>query len=260
MDHPLRSHNQALADAFDQQAEPFERAEVQTDPVALSRLLDVTALPSLSRILDVGCGPGLVAEAFLEAGHRVIGIDLSAEMIARAERRCARFGNRASFRQASVYDGELDRLEPFDATVSRSVLHHIEDPLQFVARQSRLVIPGGVLVICDHTTDPDPEARYWHQTIERLRDRTHTANVTPGEMADLLANVGLEPIYLVEHSFRLDFDEWFDRGTPTAPKEKVRQLLRSGQSAHGFHPIHVGDGKIQIDCWRTIARGTKPGE
>jgi hypothetical protein len=66
-------------------------------------------------------------------------------------------------------------------------------------------------VISDHTTDPDPKHRAWHQEIECLRDHTHTRNLTPGELVDLLAQAGLEKIQATEESFTLDFDEWFDR-------------------------------------------------
>ena len=72
-------HDQKLAAAFDAQAERFERAPVQSDPAALARLVQFADLPPDQLILDAGCGPGLVCGAFLEAGHRLVGVDLSSE-------------------------------------------------------------------------------------------------------------------------------------------------------------------------------------
>jgi predicted TPR repeat methyltransferase len=89
------SHDRNLASAFDGQAALFEKAPVQTDPAALARLVEAAAFPPDSLVLDAGCGPGLVSQALLEAGHRVFGVDLSTEMIDRAEARCGRFGDRA---------------------------------------------------------------------------------------------------------------------------------------------------------------------
>jgi predicted TPR repeat methyltransferase len=83
----MSEHDRALAAAFDQAAAHFERAPMQTDPDRLTRLIQAAEFPSGGRILDAGCGPGLVAEALLQAGFRVVGIDLSAEMIARARKR-----------------------------------------------------------------------------------------------------------------------------------------------------------------------------
>src|SRR5436305_14392155 len=122
-------HERELAAAFDRKAAEFERAPVQSDPAALRRLVRAADLPAGSQVLDAGCGPGLVAEAFLEAGHRVVGVDLSGEMVERARRRCARFGDRARFEQRSLFDPGL--AGPFDAAVSRYVVHHTPAPPAF---------------------------------------------------------------------------------------------------------------------------------
>lgn len=253
----MSDHDRALATAFDGQAAEFERAPVQSDPAALAALVRFAALPADSDVLDAGCGPGLVAAAFLEAGHRVAGVDLSAEMVGRARRRCAPFGDRARFAQTSIFDPAVGG--PFAAAVSRYVLHHVADPAAFVARQVGLLMPGGVLVLADHTTDPDPAAARWHREIEVARDRTHTANPTPGGIADLLAAAGLGTIQLVEEAFALDFDEWFDRGTPIEPKAVVRARLLAGPPARGFRATEQAGGAVRIDCWRSLARGVKPG-
>lgn len=54
----------------------------------------------------------------------------------------------------------------------------------------------------------------------------------------------------------LDFDEWFDRGTPQAPKEEVRGKLLSGR-ARGFEPEPRPDGRIAILVVRALVRGVK---
>src|SRR5690349_6984879 len=145
-------HDRALADAFDGQAARFERAPVQTDPALLAQLVAFAALPARATILDAGCGPGLVAEAFLAEGFRVHGVDLSREMIRRARERCARFGDRASFEQGSIL--ALPEDAAFDAAVSRFVVHHAPDPEAFVGAQVARLRPGGAVIVVDHTTDP----------------------------------------------------------------------------------------------------------
>jgi SAM-dependent methyltransferase len=252
----VSDHEEELARAFDDQAARFERAPVQSDPEALGRLVQFAALPPGSAVLDAGCGPGLVADALLRAGHRVVGVDLSAEMIDRARRRCAANGERARFERMSVFDPAL--AGPFDAAVSRYVLHHVADPLAFVRRQVELLRPGGVLVLSDHTTDPDPERAGQHQEIERLRDRTHTRNLPPGELVDLLARADLEGVRMVEEPFALDFDEWFGRGSPTETRPAVRTRLLAGPQARGFRAAARPDGSVRIDCWRALVRGIKP--
>lgn len=250
----MSTHERALAEAFDGQAARFENAPVQTDPAALSRLLAIAALPPDSRVLDAGCGPGIVAEAFLRAGHHVHGVDLSSEMLRRAEARCAPFAKRARFEQRSVFDLATDR--PFDAAVSRFVVHHAPDPLAFIRAKAERVRPGGVVVVSDHVTDPDAGASQWHQEIERGRDRTHVRNLTSGELVDVFARAGLGEIQSSEDGFELDFDEWFDRGTPSLPKSEARKALLSGK-ARGFLPRSRRDGGIAIACIRVVVRGVR---
>jgi SAM-dependent methyltransferase len=225
-------HDRDLATAFDAQAGLFEKAPVQTDPRALARLVVEADLPPDSLILDAGCGPGLVSLAFLEAGHRVVGVDLSDEMVARARVRCGRFGDRARFERQSVFD------EPpvgaFDAAISRYVLHHVTFPSDFIRRQVGLLRPGGVLVVSDHVTELDDWKSAEHNAIEHLRDR------------------------LSEEAFTLDFDEWFDRGTPAASKDEVRRRLLAAGPIRGFDARDEGDGRVTIHCWRAIVRGVKP--
>ena len=246
--------DRVLAETFDGQAARFERAPLQTDPVLLERIVAFAAVPPGGRILDAGCGPGLVAEAFLAAGHGVQGVDLSAEMVARARARCARFGARAAFDQGSVL--ALPPAAEFDASVSRFVLHHAPDPDRFVAAQAGHVRRGGIVVAVDHTTDPSATAAAWHQEIEVARDRSHARNLSSGQLVDVFARAGLEEVRLSEVAFELDFDEWFDRGTPGQPKETVRARLLAGR-ARGFDPAALDDGSIRIRCVLALARGVK---
>jgi 2-polyprenyl-3-methyl-5-hydroxy-6-metoxy-1,4-benzoquinol methylase len=253
----MSDHDQDLARAFDSQAPLFERAPVQSDPVAIKRLVMESDLPAGCLVLDAGCGPGLVSAALLEAGYRVVGVDLSREMIERAQKRCSRYGERASFLQTSVFDHAIDSLGPFDAVLSRYVLHHVEDFREFLARQVELLRSGGVVVVNDHITDPDPSVANHHAGIEVARDRTHVRNLTGGELVDLFAFAGLTVIRYVEESFTLDFDEWFDRGTPCEPKAEVRRRLLDGPMIRSFRPQLLDNGSIRIDCFRAIVRGIK---
>jgi SAM-dependent methyltransferase len=248
-------HDRALADAFDGQAARFERAPVQTDPEALARLVRFADLPADALILDAGCGPGLVCRSFLDTGGRVVGVDLSSQMVGRARLRCPDAG-RATFHQGSLYT--IDPGGPFDACVSRYVLHHVSDPAAFIGRQLELLRPGGVLVLSDHMADPDPDAARWHNEVELLRDSSHTANLSPGAIVDLFIWAGLVSVSMAEEAFTLDFDEWFDRGTPTAPKAEVRAWIESGPHTRGFSGRPLDDGRLEIACWRLLVRGVKP--
>ena len=253
----MKDHDEALAAAFDGQAARFEAAPVQSDPEALARLVAFAGWPADALVHDCGCGPGLVAEAFLKAGCRVVGFDLSAEMVARAVRRAALFAGRARFERASVFDPSAAEARPYDGAVSRYVLHHVAGPAEFLERQAALVRPGGRVVLCDHVTDDDPALADKHQALEQARDTTHTRNLTTAALVALFKAVGLDAVEAVEEPFVLDFDEWFDRGTPAALKSQVRADLLVGPQPRGFRASERPDGSVRIECVRALVRGCK---
>jgi SAM-dependent methyltransferase len=177
-------------------------------------------------------------------------------MIRRAAARCARFGPRARFEQRSLMD--LSTAAPLDAALSRQVLHHLEDPRAFLARQAALVRRGGLVLAYDLSGDPDPERQAWSQGIERDRDSSHVRTLTPGEMVDAFVLAGLVDLRVAEDGVVVDYDEWFDRGAPAAPKEAVRARLLAG-TARGFAPSARPGGGVDIRVTRTMVRGTRPG-
>jgi len=112
-------------------------------------------------------------------------------------------------------------------------------------------------VACDHTADPDPASARWQHEIECARDISHARGLTPGELVDLFARAGLGGIRLEEEQHQLDFDEWFDRGTPGRAKAEVRAALLAG-CARGFSPEARADGGVTIHLSWSLVRGVRP--
>jgi SAM-dependent methyltransferase len=260
-------HAAAVARAFDGQAAAFERAPIQTDPRLLEGLVRFAELPAGARVLDAGCGPGLVSEALLAhpGGYRVLGCDLSAEMVARARARCAGAGGRAEVVRADALEvaGEIAGAArpPVDAIVSRLVVHHVPDPAAFVDGLTRALPPGGALVLADHLGDPDPRLAAWHTRVEAMRDTTHVRNLTGGELVDLMARAGLGDLRLEERGVATDFDEWFARGTPGATREECLSLLLDpgGAGSRAWRATPLPDGGVRIEGVVAFVRGTRPG-
>ncbi len=105
----------------------------------------VTPLSGI-KILDLGCGAGLVSEPLARLGAEVTAIDAAEEVLAVARRHGAEAGLSIDYRnetaEALAAEGLL-----FDALVSLEVIEHVPDPTAFVAVASALVRPGGVIVL-----------------------------------------------------------------------------------------------------------------
>jgi ubiquinone/menaquinone biosynthesis C-methylase UbiE len=138
----------------------------------LERLCDLGAR---GRMLDVGTGPGhiplLVCGRIADA--RVVGVDLSTHMLAVAERHrvASPYAERLEFRSADAKGLGFDD-ETFDTVFSNTILHHIPEPVPFLAEARRVLRPGGALLIRDLFRPETPEAA---GALVRL----HAADATP---------------------------------------------------------------------------------
>lgn len=111
--------------------------------------------PDNGTVLDVGTGPGvLVAEiARRRSDLHITGADLSADMVAAAERNLLRFGARAQARVGDVTDLPFAD-DSFDLIVSSFSSHHWDDPEGAVPELARVLKPGGRLAIYDFQYAP----------------------------------------------------------------------------------------------------------
>jgi 2-polyprenyl-6-hydroxyphenyl methylase/3-demethylubiquinone-9 3-methyltransferase len=99
-----------------------------------------------ARIIDVGCGAGLVTEPLSRLGAEVVGIDASERNVMIAESHARLSGAPVRYRHALPEDCS-DQDGRFDAVLSLEVVEHIVDLRAFLEALMRLVAPGGILLI-----------------------------------------------------------------------------------------------------------------
>ncbi len=97
------------------------------------------------RILDIGCGAGLLCEPFTRLGAQVIGIDPSATNIAAARLHADKGHLSIDYRCTTVE--EMDVRERFDIVLAMEVIEHVTDVGAFLARCAAMVKPGGLMVV-----------------------------------------------------------------------------------------------------------------
>lgn len=108
------------------------------------------------RVLEVGVGTGLTLDCY-PASSRIVGIDLSVEMLARAQRRAAALGLRDV--ELHIMNGEATPFADasFDCITVPYVLSATPDPVRLVRELRRLCRPGGTIVILNHFSG----SRFW---------------------------------------------------------------------------------------------------
>ena len=116
------------------------------NPVRVRFIAERTALAG-SRVLDVGCGGGLLAEALARAGARVTAIDLAPAMIEVARLHAAESALAVDYRLSSAE--EVAGAEPagFDVVTCMEMLEHVPEPAAMTATLAQLLRPGGALFV-----------------------------------------------------------------------------------------------------------------
>lgn len=113
------------------------------------RLQFVTARTAVAgrRVLDVGCGGGLLSEALARTGAQVCGIDLAPGMIEVARLHAAESGLAIDYRVASAEEVAQQRPGHFHVVTCMEMLEHVPDPAAMTATLARLLAPGGALFV-----------------------------------------------------------------------------------------------------------------
>jgi 2-polyprenyl-6-hydroxyphenyl methylase/3-demethylubiquinone-9 3-methyltransferase len=108
---------------------------------------NVKSLSCLSglRILDIGCGAGLLCEPLARLGAQVIGIDPSPSNIAAAKLHADRGHLSIDYRCTTV--DEIDARERFDVVLAMEVVEHVTDVGLFLKRCAAMLKPGGLMVV-----------------------------------------------------------------------------------------------------------------
>lgn len=98
------------------------------------------------KILDVGCGAGLLCEPLAERGAHIVGIDATARNIEIARWHAAQRGLDVDYRHC-LAEHVLKTGERFDVVLNTEVVEHVADPEQLMKECADLVMPGGILVV-----------------------------------------------------------------------------------------------------------------
>jgi 2-polyprenyl-6-hydroxyphenyl methylase/3-demethylubiquinone-9 3-methyltransferase len=108
---------------------------------------NVKSLNCLSglRVLDIGCGAGLLCEPLTRLGAQVIGVDPSASNIAAAKLHADRGHLSIDYRCTTVE--EMDVRERFDIVLAMEVVEHVNDVGLFLGRCAAMLKPGGLMVV-----------------------------------------------------------------------------------------------------------------
>lgn len=117
----------------------------QINPLRLDWIATQARLPG-ARVLDVGCGGGILAEAMAQRGAQVLGIDLSVKPLKVAQLHALESGVQGlDYREVAVETLAQEQPASFDVVTCMEMLEHVPDPASVVRACHALVKPGGAV-------------------------------------------------------------------------------------------------------------------
>jgi len=175
---------------------------------------NVKARDALSglRILDIGCGAGILSEPLARLGAQVVGADPSAANIAAAKLHAEQVGLSIDYRATTVA-ALADDGERFDLVLAMEVVEHVADMGLFVRRCAEMVQPGGIMAVAtiNRTLKSFALAIVGAEYVLHWLPRgTHRWEkfVTPDELAAALEVCGLAVIDETGMIYELLADRW----------------------------------------------------
>jgi len=176
------------------------RLDYITSQIAAEFQRDLTGpLPFAGlRLLDIGCGGGLLSEPMARLGATVVGADAAAGNIPVAQIHAEQSGLDIDYRHITA-EALADAGEQFDVVLNMEVVEHVADPQGYLTACQRLLKPGGLMVCSTINRNPKSfmMAIVGAEVIMRwLPKGTHEWNkfITPDELFELVKNAGLEPV------------------------------------------------------------------
>ena len=161
---------------------------------------DLTAPDSLAglRLLDIGCGGGLLSEPMARLGADVVGADAAEGNIPVARIHAQQSGLDIDYRHTTAEDLAAAG-ERFDVVLNMEVVEHVSDPAAYLDACRQLLKPGGLHVCStiNRNAKSYAVAIVGAELVMRWLPRgTHdwAKFITPDELFDLLRNAGLEPV------------------------------------------------------------------
>ncbi len=166
-------------------------AEFDRDPTAEAPFAGL-------RLLDIGCGGGLLSEPMARLGAAVVGADAAARNIPVAELHARQTGLEIDYRHTSA-EALAAAGETFDVVLNMEVVEHVADPLSYLTACQQLLNPGGLMVCSTINRNAKSFAMAIvgaEYVMRWLPKGTHEWSkfITPDELYALLREAGLEPV------------------------------------------------------------------
>lgn len=248
-------HQAKIVEQFSRQAIPFTQVSGHFD--AMQVLISLAEVCPADSVLDVACGPGMVACEFARHAGHVTGVDITPAMIEQAEKR-QQEQNHENLTWAVGDAVPLPYADnSFSLVITRYSFHHLLAPEKALSEMIRVCQPGGRVMVADVAVEsPKSEA---YDRLEIMRDPSHTHALTHEEFAALFQQSGLLDCRQSAYDVNIELETQLRASFPKPGDEpKLRDMITSdiGMDSFGIN-ARKEDGKVMYTVPIAVYVGRK---
>lgn len=215
-------HRARIVEQFSRQAIPFTRVPGHYD--AMQVLIGLSGVCRDDTVLDVACGPGMLACEFARHAGQVTGIDLTPAMIEQAEKR----QRQLNLLNLAWAVGDAVPLpcadNSFSLVITRYSFHHLLEPEKALAEMIRVCRPGGRVMLADVAMASAKSEAY--DRLEIMRDPSHTHALTQEEFAALFQHSGLVDCQQCGYGVDIELEAQLRASFPKqGDEQKIREMV-----------------------------------
>ena len=249
-----------VRDSFRNVAANYTKSTFHASTIRLQEVVDLVRPKPGDLALDVATGTGNTAFALAPHVRRVVGLDLTREMLNEARR----LAGERSIANVDWVIGDAAHLpfqdETFDVYVVRAAPHHFHDVDAFMREAFRVLKPGRDASFVD-CAPPVPARDVLHE-VEMRRDPSHVLSMTVEEWVARLGRAGFEVESAQGRELDWNYEEWMGNMAVGPPlSDELASIIESaeGTAREQLHPERR-DGKLWHAYWHALIRAHKPGK
>lgn len=251
----LDEQRQLILDQFTRQAVPFSQLHERDDAEIHQLLIRTADITPHDDVLDVACGPGLVASEVAQVARHVTGIDLTPAMIKQAQARQQALG----LTNLSWVVGDAQPLpfpdSSFSRVITRYSFHHFSDPAGVFNEMIRVCKAGGRVTVADVFTNTVEQASGYDR-LEKLRDPSHTHALLLSDYEVLFKQ--LTDLRCEFYQYPVTVDELLSRSFPEPGNAEL--FCRTVQEDIGINQLGINasnDGTLRFAFPVVVLSGIK---
>jgi ubiquinone/menaquinone biosynthesis C-methylase UbiE len=222
----IESHREQILDQFTRQAVPFSTAPGVKDEQALRLVVEFTGASRDDTVLDVACGPGILACALARVVRHVTGIDLTPAMLDRARALAAE----QQLTNITWHQGDVLPLPhpdgAFTLVTARFAFHHFLEPGAVLGEMRRVCAPGGRVAVIDSAPARDKADAF--NRLERFRDPSHVRALPIEEHLALYRAAGLPEPRVTWYRLEGEMEALIKRSFPhPGDDDRIREMFEA---------------------------------